>query len=136
MPSMYSETVGEIVYAIDTSGSISNDDLQVAASEANALHHEVRPTKTIVMYCDAQVHQVDEFGADDTVTFNMVGRGGTSFVPVFEEIEARMLRPKCLVFFTDGYGDYPAIEPDYPVLWVETTDVVPPFGEVIHLRGN
>lgn len=135
MPAMYSETVGEIVYAIDTSGSMPTEDLQTAATEADSLHREVKPSKTVVMYCDAAIHRVDEFGPDDEVQFHMVGRGGTSFRPVFEEIEKRQYKPKCLVFFTDGYGDFPDNPPEYPVLWVMTTDVVPPFGETLHVKG-
>lgn len=133
LPSLYSETVGEIVYAIDTSGSMPTEDLKEAATEADSLHREVKPTKTVVMMCDAAVHEVDEFGPDDEVTFRFSGRGGTDFRPVFEEIYNRNYKPKCLVFFTDGYGSFPDDAPEYPVLWVSTTDVVYPFGEVIHL---
>lgn len=133
LPTLYSETVGEIVYAIDTSGSMPTEDLQVAATEADAMHREVKPSKTVVIYCDAAVHRVDEFGPDDQVEFHMCGRGGTDFVPVFEEVEKRQYRPKCLVFFTDGYGTFPDPAPEYPVLWVMTTDITPPFGETIYL---
>lgn len=136
MPSMWSERVGEIIYAIDTSGSMPTDDLQRAATEADSLHREVKPTKTVVMYCDAAVGRVDEFGPDDEVRFDMVGRGGTDFRPVFDEIDERQYKPKCLVFFTDGYGSFPDTPPEYPVLWVMTTEVVPPFGEIIHVQGS
>lgn len=134
LPSLFSETVGEIIYAIDTSGSMPDEHLQTAATEADSLHREVKPSKTVVMYCDAAVHVVDEFGPDDTVEFHMAGRGGTDFRPVFEEIAERNYKPKCLVFFTDGYGSFPDVPPEYPVLWVMTTDVTPPFGEVLQIR--
>ena len=133
MPTLYSESIGEIIYAVDTSGSMPDEDLETAASEANSLHHEVRPRKTVVMSCDAAVHTVDEFGPDDTVEFRLKGRGGTDFRPVFDKIEELRYQPKCLVFFTDGYGEFPDDPPPYPTLWIMTTDVVPPFGEILHV---
>jgi predicted metal-dependent peptidase len=36
-----------------------------------------------------------------------------------------------MVFFTDGYANYPDHRPEYPVLWIVTKDhQKPPFGKV------
>lgn len=65
------------------------------------------------------------------------GRGGTSFVPVFEWIEEKMkngMRPDALFFFTDLCGDFPDKAPSYPVAWLAfDRDLKPPFGQVIRV---
>ena len=60
----------------------------------------------------------------------MKGGGGTSFIPVFEELIRNNTKPSILIYFTDGYGDYPK-KPvrEYPVLWVLTEHhQKPPWG--------
>ena len=58
------------------------------------------------------------------------GGGGTDFRPVFEEIKKRGVQPQFLVYLTDGYGTYPDIAPDYPVLWLSTGSK-PPWGQYV-----
>jgi predicted metal-dependent peptidase len=45
LPKLWSEQMGEIVIAVDTSGSIGNDILQAFGAEINAIVHDVRPEK-------------------------------------------------------------------------------------------
>ena len=52
-----------------------------------------------------------------TLPHEMAGGGGTSFVPVFDWIAGRGLRPDLLVYFTDAEGQFPQRAPDYPVIW-------------------
>ena len=53
----------------------------------------------------------------------MFGFGGTSFRPVFDRIEQlreeENLEPDCLIYFTDGCGEYPEKPPEYPVIFLE-----------------
>jgi predicted metal-dependent peptidase len=60
------------------------------------------------------------------------GRGGTSFVPVFEKIKEMNIKPDALVYLTDGYGTFPS-DPGYHVLWgsIALTPEGYPFGEVV-----
>ncbi|MHA2501978.1 MAG: VWA-like domain-containing protein, partial [Candidatus Kariarchaeaceae archaeon] len=64
------------------------------------------------------------------------GRGGTSFIPVFQWVENRGDIPDLLIYFTDGYGSYPPSEPGYPVVWVMTTDHMPPWGDLIEYNNE
>jgi predicted metal-dependent peptidase len=64
----------------------------------------------------------------------MTGGGGTSFVPVFKKVEELGITPALLIYFTDGYGTFPDEPPPYPVIWVMTEDVTPPFGEVVKVE--
>jgi predicted metal-dependent peptidase len=87
------------------------------------------------MYTDAKVHKVEEFDPEEAeVQFHPVGGGGTSFIPVFEEIEKRDIKPALLIYFTDLLGRFPEVAPNYPVLWVSTNEnAVAPFGETTYL---
>lgn len=133
LPTLYSETMGEIVVVIDTSGSIDQATLNAFGGEIKAIIQNSRPSKTHVIYCDAKVNHVDEFGPNDDLTFAMHGGGGTSFVPPFEYVAEHDLKPVCLVYLTDLYGRFPSA-PDYPVMWVCTTQEVAPFGETVPIE--
>ena len=129
------EAAGEIVVAIDTSGSIDGPMLDAFAAELNSIHKDLKPSKVHVVYCDAAVAHTDEFGPDDQLVLNPKGGGGTDFSPVFDWVEEQGIQPKALVFLTDLYGSHWGRIPQYPVLWAcwsECEDV--PFGEVISVE--
>ena len=68
-----------------------------------------------------------------------MGGGGTDFRPVFDKIKKEFNNQiDCLVFFTDGYGDFPAHQPPYQVYWVTENpkSVDWPFGKVISLKST
>ena len=133
LPTLYSESMGEIVIAIDTSGSIGQAMLNAFGSEIKAIVQSARPEKTTVIYCDATVNHVDEFGPNDDLHFEMHGGGATDFRPPFEYVTEKNITPVCFIYLTDGYGSFPAA-PDYPVLWCCTTDIVAPCGETIPIE--
>lgn len=133
LPSLYSESMGEIAVVIDTSGSIDQPTLNAFGAEIKAIVQSARPAKTHVIYCDADVNHVDEFSPNDDLAFKMHGGGGTDFRPPFAYVDEHGIKPVCLVYLTDGYGPFPD-SADYPVLWVCTTDVVAPFGETVPIE--
>ena len=134
LPTLYSESMGDIVIGIDTSGSIDDKTLQTFGSEIRALTAAVRPTKVHVVYCDAEVNHVDTFGPYDEMRFAAHGGGGTAFKPVFDYVEANQLAPECLVYLTDLYGDHGFASPDYPTLWCCTTTQRASFGDTIRIE--
>jgi predicted metal-dependent peptidase len=130
LPTLYSETMGEIVVVIDTSGSITQEMLNTFGGEIKSIVQSSRPSKTYVIYCDAAVNHVDEFGPNDDLKFDMHGGGGTDFCPPFAYVADKAIEPVCLVYLTDLYGPFPQA-PEYPVMWVATTKDVAPFGETV-----
>lgn len=134
LPSRTGESLGELVFCVDCSGSISDDDVAQYAAEIRALHEDLRPTKLHVLYFDTSVCHHDEFEPDDMVEMHPKGGGGTRFSPVFDYIDSQDIDPVAVVFLTDllcsDFGD----EPDYPVLWVTTYSEDAPFGEVTKLN--
>lgn len=134
LPTLHSENMGEVVVAIDTSGSIDQATLNAFGSEIKAIVQSVRPSKTVVIYCDSAVNHVDEFGPNDELHFKLHGGGGTAFAPPFEHVAANDIKPVCFVYLTDLYGDHSFAAPEYPVLWCCTTDQVASFGETIRIE--
>lgn len=136
MPRRGKEKTGDIVFAIDTSGSMSNKEIQAALSEVQYIAQEVKPRQLVIIQCDASVQRVDKYDVYDDLPdkFDIMGRGGTRFTPVFDHIEDDPdIDPDCLIYVTDMYGDFPK-HVDYPVLWTSTTeDITAPIGETIYL---
>jgi predicted metal-dependent peptidase len=58
LPSVERRGVGEIVIAVDTSGSIGTLELEQLAAEISAIADEVKPEVIHVVYCDAAVQSV------------------------------------------------------------------------------
>lgn len=142
LPSLYDEELGNIVWAIDTSGSVTAEELGEIAGEADSILNTMNVTLQII-YCDSYCHgDVVEITRDDgEVKLEMRGGGGTDYRPVFKKVEEKSLDPIGLIYFTDGYCDsFPSEEPDYPVLWIITAkrdlNFSPPFGTVIYFSSN
>lgn len=138
MPSMGGTTLGQIVWMVDTSGSISDEDIRQEATElvsAVELYHQ--DTEVVVLWIDTKVQGVQFLQKDDIPDgLDPKGGGGTSYKPGFEWLEKNDLEPVAVVYLTDGYcSSYPK-EPEFPVLWIVTEngdkDFNPPFGEVLH----
>lgn len=127
-----------ITIAIDTSGSISNEDLQDFIVEIKAIQRSHK-TRITVLECDADVQKEYTLTPSTKVQTNFKGRGGTSFVPVFDYVERESIKTDLLIYFTDMYGDFPQKKPRFPVLWISTNDSYkqssykPTYGDVISI---
>ncbi len=116
----------------DTSGSIPECDLEVAASETRVLLRACG-WKARWLAGDAAVLK-DEW--IDDVPEVVAGGGGTSFVPFFERLQSSPT--KTLVVFTDTFGAFPDYSPDYHVIWAvyqrpgeDVSARHVPFGEIV-----
>jgi len=136
LPSLHSEELPPIIVAIDTSGSVSKEDLEQFASEIDDIltHYH---TIIHAVYVDTAVNGVEVFTQDNRpVKLNAKGRGGTRFSPLFEHVNAMDEPVTCVVYLTDLDADDFGPAPDYPVLWVATAGRKHkvPFGEVIKMN--
>jgi predicted metal-dependent peptidase len=136
LPSLRSQELKNITLAMDTSGSITDDDLKAFQAEVRALVEDYQANATVI-YCDDKVRKVERFDEGSPVELHPKGGGGTDFRPPFEHIEESGEYPVCLIYQTDGEcRDFPVVPP-YPVLWVLTRRRSygwnPPFGETITL---
>jgi predicted metal-dependent peptidase len=134
LPSLRSETLGPVVVAVDTSGSIDDVTLAAFSAEITAILDEAAPAAIHVVYCDDAIAGTETYAPGDAVALTPRGGGGTAFRPVFDWIARSDIQPVCAIYLTDLDGRDFGPEPDYPVLWVSTELADAPFGEVIHHR--
>ena len=138
LPSLHSEAMPFMVFAIDTSGSVDSAAINQIWSEVRDICNEVNPEYVEVIQCDTHVRSVERYSANDLPgELDILGRGGTAFSPVFKQVELSMEQPVCLVYGTDmGSSDY-GPPPPYPVIWaaVDTwgPPTKPPFGEMVEV---
>lgn len=137
LPGMYSERMGPLVCAVDTSGSIDAHTLAEFQAEIQCALDECLPERVEVVVCDAAVHVVQTFEPGEKVRIDAKGGGGTDFRPVFEHIAKNHDEdPTALIYLTDLYGSFPASAPSYPVLWAALGhgNQKPPFGELVAIK--
>jgi predicted metal-dependent peptidase len=128
LPSIGGEQIN-IACGIDDSGSISDEEIRQFLSEVKGICDSYEEYTVHLFIADAQIHQHLELHEFDSMPKIVTGRGGTDFRPVIAEAEK--LDITSLVYFTDMYGTFPDKEPRVPVIWVSTTDVKPPWGNLI-----
>jgi predicted metal-dependent peptidase len=126
-----------LVVAIDTSGSVVCDKNMLASFAAEMDGIISLASRTILISCDAKVQEVQEVHSfeNSVKTLKFSGGGGTSFEPVFKYLIDKQLLPECLVYLTDGYGNFPSMAPRYPVVWCKGPSCLEddqfPFGMVV-----
>lgn len=137
LPGITRENLGQLVFAIDTSGSMSQAVLSICLAVINDINQEMHPEAVHVIQCDTRIHSTETFTDDEEIKLTAKGRGGTKFAPVFEAIEEMEEAPACLIYLTDLENSDPGqfSEPAYPVLWVttEATTLQGPFGQTLQV---
>ena len=129
----YVSRMGEIVLAVDTSGSLNGEELAYFNAHINRIMETCLPEKVTVIYCDYDIGGTQEYTPDELpIVLKPVGGGGTSFKPVFDWLLNYGGEIDCLIYFTDGWGDQNELdEPAVDTVWLTTDRDTFPFGEVI-----
>ncbi len=124
--------IREFVIAIDTSGSVSGELVQTFVQKT---YNILKSTESFftkinlhIIQCDAAIQEdvkITTQAEFDGYLKNMQlhGFGGTDFRPVFSYVNSLVEikefdNLKGLIYFTDGYGDFPAKMPPYDTAFV------------------
>jgi len=140
MPSGVSEQVGELVIAIDTSGSIGGQELAKFLGEVKGICDQVKPDVVRLLYWDTEVCADEKYvGAEVENLVNSTkpaGGGGTTVECVPEYMSQHGVKPQAVVVLTDGYlggswGTWAC-----PVLWciVGNANARPDVGKYVHVE--
>jgi predicted metal-dependent peptidase len=127
------------VVACDTSGSIGPKEVDMFFAELGGIFEDLKPKQMLVMWCDAKVHRTDELDAPDDLNhvryLGAPGGGGTSFVPVFDEVDKLGIEVDGLIYLTDGYGAFPQEQPKYEVIWgdISKNAALYPWGDYVEI---
>jgi len=108
----------KILVAVDTSGSVSNKELEEFFGE---IYHIYKAGAQVdVLECDADISPVFKYKGE-LEGIKITGRGGTVFEPVIEYWDEHRKEYSTCVFFTDGYAPLPP-RPKKPMMWVITSN--------------
>lgn len=140
------KSAGVLHVVFDVSGSMSGPELSACFANTAHIVEALDVSEIKVAYVDSCIRRVNgtdtwdsfDIRAGEEPTFKIVGRGGTSFGPIFEDIESEGEEVTCLIYFTDGEGYCYADVPDFPVIWATTNIPVmgfspEPFGETVEV---
>lgn len=132
LPSLTSDTLSLCV-AIDTSGSINDELLGVFLEEFKNIMQNFPAVQIELIIADARVHGHYTFQGGEKMDFPLKGGGGTDYRPVFDYIDSNLPLTTMLLYFTDGDGWYPKINPSYEVLWALSRPAKVPFGRPLYI---
>lgn len=125
----------KILVALDTSGSITQEEINVFFTEIDKIYR--LGAEIDIVECDAKVQAFYKYNGKtpDSIT----GRGGTEFDPVIEFLNESKVNYDGCIYLTDGYGYEPKIKPKKKLLWVVYSDIETDHlstGKVIKLKIN
>ncbi len=147
--------IREFVVAIDTSGSVSGELVQTFIRKT---YNVLKSTESFfskinlhIIQCDAEIQEHVKITNQEEFdkylnSMKIRGLGGTDFRPVFRLVDDlvknhEFTHLKGLIYFTDGYGDFPERKPQYESAFVFIDDEynnpeVPPWAIKLVLQKN
>ena len=147
--------IKEFVIAIDTSGSVSGELVQTFVQKT---YNVLKSTESFfskinlhIIQCDAEIQEHIKITTQEEFdeylkTMKIHGLGGTDFRPVFEFTQKLIDEKEFpyvigLVYFTVGFGTFPAKKPDFDTAFVFIDDEynnpdVPPWAIKLVLQKN
>lgn len=140
MPSTISETIGRIVVAVDTSGSIGSHELAEFLSELRGIAMNTQPEKIDLIYWDTNVARHEMYAQDQldklVDSTKPAGGGGTSVECVPKYMQDNQIKPECVIVLTDGYLGGGWGQWSVPVLWciAHNKSAKPSVGTAIHIN--
>jgi predicted metal-dependent peptidase len=138
LPSMTgSNGLDHLIYYLDVSGSVSDEEILRFNSEVKHIHETYAPKRLTLVTFDTKLQDIYEFTEEDAFEKIVVhGRGGTDLECVRQHIKEN--KPTAAVVFSDLYC-YPIEEdPGVPVLWIilDNKSAVTHFGRRIHMERS
>lgn len=134
------DIVEDILFMIDTSGSMSDDMITAAYTEVKgAIDQFDGKLKGWLGFFDAAIIEPQPFKDEEEFRIiKPVGGGGTDFQIIFEYVMKHMedKLPASIIILTDGYAPFPQekLAGGIPVLWLlNNEEVNPPWGKIARI---
>jgi len=140
LPGMMNEETIDVSVAIDMSGSISDVMAKDFISEVKGIMDEYKDFKLNLWCFDTEVYNYAQFSgdnADDIMSYEVKGGGGTDFDANYEFMKREDINPKRFIMFTDGYpcgswGDEDHCESLFVIHGNDT--IIAPFGQTAYYK--
>jgi predicted metal-dependent peptidase len=137
---VYGDSVKNLWFVVDTSGSVTEQALTKAVHEVRAAMDQIGKMSGSLSYFDEQVSEPVRFDdVDSLMDIKPVGGGGTSFQQIFDSMVMYFEEcefPEVIIILTDGYAPFPDEEAalGIPVLWIMVnSERKAPWGETVHI---
>ncbi len=132
-------TISDVLFLIDTSGSMSDEMIAQAYSEIKGAIDQFggKLEGWLGFFDAAVVPSVPFCNEDELKIIKPLGGGGTSFLAIFDYVKKMEKKPTSIIILTDGYAPFPKEEvaEGIPVLWlINNKDVTPPWGKVARIK--
>ena len=138
MPSHFTESVGELILACDTSGSMY-PHYRLLFGEVSRICQLVKPEAVRILWwdnevCGDQLFKTNEYDLIASL-LKPQGGGGTTPQSVVDYIRKNKIEAKGIVWLTDGYLGCDTPSTPMPSLWgvVDNDSFVPTHGKVLHI---
>lgn len=139
LPSHFTETIGEVIIAADTSGSM-HPYYKELFGEVAAICAQVKPAAVRVLWWDTSVCADQQFTARDydqiATLLKPKGGGGTTPQVVVDYIAKHKIDAKAIIWLSDGYIGCTDPATTMPSLWgvVGNDDFVAKHGKTLHIN--
>lgn len=133
LPSLSGFGLIDLVVAVDTSGSVSDEEFQQIVSEIASILKMMKPGKITVLHFDTTLKEVIVVKTlKELKDVKFTGRGGTRIAPVLDWVEKE--KPQLTLVFSDGYFGWPVEKHKGQFIWLthNNPQFTAPFGKVIH----
>ena len=132
----------DVAVAIDTSGSINNEDIRAFLSEIAGIMYQYNDFKIDLWCFDTSVHNavtITSSNLDDFYDYEPDGGGGTDFVVNWTHMKKENLTPRKFIMFTDGHpwdswGDSEYCDTIFVIK--DGQDIEAPFGVTVHYENS
>ena len=142
LPGTLNEQTIDLAIAIDTSGSIREEQTKDFLSEVQGIMDQYRDYKIKIWCFDTEVHNEQDITPHegDLQSYEIQGGGGTDFDCNFEYMKENDIQPKKFIMFTDGYpweswGDDSYCDTLFLINDHHDKNMEAPFGTTVHYDG-
>jgi predicted metal-dependent peptidase len=132
----------DLCIAIDTSGSIREEQTRDFLGEVQGIMDQYRDFKIKIWCFDTEIHNEQDITPHegDLQSYEIQGGGGTDFDANFEYMKENDIQPKKFIMFTDGYpweswGDESYCDTLFLINDHHDKNMEAPFGTTVHYDG-
>lgn len=137
LPWFDGQSMGEVAFLWDVSGSIGSRMKNHFASHFNRVLDTCQPSKVITIPCHTRVvvEDIGEYTPNDyPVTLECRQSGGTDMTEGLKYIYQNYPDVELIIVLTDGYTPFGKDVYGTPTLWAITTDVVADWGVTVQIE--
>lgn len=133
LPSLHTEKVIDLVFAVDASGSVTDHEFHQFVSEVASVFRMMKPENVTLIQFDHGLRSVTKLkNIQDLLQCEFTGRGGTDITELVQW--AKENKPKLMLVFTDGEFRFYNEGISTPLVWLihNNKGFTAPYGNVIH----